>query len=94
MCRIDSNRSTIRQPSVDSTRYFAEFLPVAREKLRLHAHPGVEFIYTLQGRLSVHVADQEHILETGDAMYFDSGTPHGYRRTKGPACSALVVTTS
>jgi transcriptional regulator with XRE-family HTH domain len=74
--------------------YYAEFLPVARENLRLHAHPGVEFIYTLQGRLSVHVADQEHILEAGDAMYFDSSTPHGYRRTKGPACSALVVTTS
>jgi transcriptional regulator with XRE-family HTH domain len=74
--------------------YYAEFLPVARENLRLHAHPGVEFIYTLQGRLSVHVADQEHILEAGDAMYFDSGTPHGYRRTKGPACNALVVTTS
>jgi len=74
--------------------YYAEFLPVAREKLRLHAHPGVEFIYTLQGRLSVQVADQEHILEAGDAMYFDSDTPHGYRRTKGPACSALVVTTS
>jgi hypothetical protein len=34
--------------------YYAEFLPVARDNVRLHTHAGVEFIYTLNGTLNVH----------------------------------------
>ena len=29
--------------------YYAEFLPVARDNVRLHTHTGVEFIDTLEG---------------------------------------------
>src|SRR4249920_1709825 len=35
--------------------YYAEFLPMARDRVRLHTHAGVEFIYTLKGRLNVHI---------------------------------------
>src|SRR3954467_4287033 len=52
--------------------YLAEFLPVAAETLEAHEHPGVEFIYTLQGTLAVHIHGAEHLLGTGDSMYFDS----------------------
>jgi len=72
--------------------YYADFFPVSRAALRLHDHPGVEFIYTLQGTLSVHVGGEEHIVEAGDSMYFDSTVPHGYRRSGGRACSAIIVT--
>lgn len=72
--------------------YYAEFFPVEEDKLRPHDHPGVEFIYTLQGRLSVHIAGVEHALEAGDSMYFDAGQPHAYRRSGGRTCSAIVVT--
>jgi transcriptional regulator with XRE-family HTH domain len=72
--------------------YYAEFLPVAPEKLRLHDHPGVEFIHVLRGTLSVHVGGDEHALRQGDSMYFDSGIPHGYRRSSAGTCSAIVVT--
>jgi transcriptional regulator with XRE-family HTH domain len=72
--------------------YFADFRPVAPEKVRVHLHPGVEFIYVLQGVLGVRVGAEEHALARGDAMYFDSTVPHGYRsRHRGP-CSAIVVT--
>ena len=74
--------------------YFAEFFPVAPGALRPHDHPGVEFIYTLQGTLSVHLGGVEHALQPGDAMYFDATVPHAYRRSRGRACSALVVTAS
>jgi len=74
--------------------YHAEFLPVERDKLRLHTHGGVEFIYALKGRLSVQVSGQEHTLESGDSMYFDSGLPHGYRRVGTATCCAIVVTTA
>src|SRR5687768_13953576 len=35
--------------------YFAEFLPIAAEKVRPHSHPGVEFIYVVQGTLSLAI---------------------------------------
>ena len=72
--------------------YYAEFLPVARDKLRSHDHVGVEFIYVIQGILSVHMNGEEHALEAGDAIYFDSTIPHTYRRSGGRKCSAVVVT--
>jgi transcriptional regulator with XRE-family HTH domain len=72
--------------------YYADFLPISRGALRLHDHPGVELIYTLQGTLSVHIGGEEHTLEAGDSMYFDSSVPHGYRRSGTRACSAIVVT--
>ena len=72
--------------------YYAEFLPVAREPIRLHDHPGVEFIYVLQGSLSIQIGADEHPLGVGDSMYFDSSVPHGYRRSSGRTCSAIIVT--
>jgi len=74
--------------------YYADFFPVAADKIRVHIHPGVEFIYVLQGALGVRVGGEEHALSSGDAMYFDSSVPHGYRRHGRAACSAIVVTTA
>jgi transcriptional regulator with XRE-family HTH domain len=74
--------------------YYAEFFPVEPDRLRPHDHPGVEFIYTLQGTLSVHIGEEEYALQRGDAMYFDATVPHAYRRSRGRICSAIVVTSS
>jgi len=74
--------------------YLAEFFPVAPEKLRPHDHAGVEFIYMINGTLSLHMNDEEHVLEAGDAIYFDASSPHAYRRSGGRLCTAVVVTTS
>ena len=72
--------------------YYAEFFPLAPDRLKPHDHPGVEFIYVIQGVLSVHMSGDEHALEAGDSLYFDSSIPHAYRRSGGRACSAVVVT--
>jgi mannose-6-phosphate isomerase-like protein (cupin superfamily) len=74
--------------------YHAEFFPVPEDKLRPHEHSGVEFIHTLQGTLSVHIAGEAHALEQGDSIYFDSSVPHAYRRSGGRVCSAVIVTAS
>jgi transcriptional regulator with XRE-family HTH domain len=74
--------------------YWAEFFPAAPDELRPHAHPGAELIYALAGTLSVHLGGEEYALAPGDSMYFDSGVPHGYRRSGGRMCSAIVVTTA
>jgi transcriptional regulator with XRE-family HTH domain len=71
--------------------YFAEFEPTPPDKVRPHTHPGAEFIYALEGTLSVQLGGDEHVLEAGDAMYFDAGTPHAYRRSGGRRCRAVVV---
>jgi transcriptional regulator with XRE-family HTH domain len=74
--------------------YYAEFFPVPAEKLRPHEHSGVEFIYVVQGILTLHMNSEEHALEAGDAIYFDATIPHAYRRSAGRHCSAVVVTAS
>ena len=74
--------------------YYAEFLAVPSEKLRLHQHPGGEFIYVLGGSLCVRIGDEDHTLESRDSIYFDSSTPHGYRRAGSKTCTAIVVTTA
>jgi len=72
--------------------YVAEFFPGRPETLRLHQHAGAEFLYVLQGTLSVHLGGEEHVLDEGDSMYFDATVPHAYRRSQGRSCRAVVVT--
>jgi transcriptional regulator with XRE-family HTH domain len=72
--------------------YYVEFLPIAEDKMRLHQHEGGEFIYMLSGALTVQIGGEEHILSARDSIYFDSSTPHGYRRTGARTCAAIVVT--
>ena len=72
--------------------YLAEFLPIAADKVRPHAHPGVEFIYVVQGRLSLSIRDETPTLDAGDSIYFDATLLHGYRRVGTHVCSAIVVT--
>ena len=72
--------------------YLADFLSVPKEKLRLHQHTGVEFIYVLKGKLQLKVGTDEQVLEAGDSLYFDSLLPHGYTRVGTKPCSAVVIT--
>ncbi len=71
--------------------YYAEFNSLKSAKGRPHRHTGVEFIYLLQGKLALNIRDDEEVLSAGDAMYFDSGLPHSYRRAGKSPCKALVV---
>lgn len=81
-------------PAVErrTNAYFAEFLPVAADKLRSHQHPGGEFLYVLGGTLEIHIGEETHELTAGDSIYFDSTVPHAYRRGGARACTAIVVT--
>jgi transcriptional regulator with XRE-family HTH domain len=70
--------------------YYAEF-PLHSKPSELHRHDGAELIYVLRGELAVKVGDEQTVLEAGDAMYFDSKTPHAYRRHGRSSCAAIVV---
>ena len=70
--------------------YLATFHSVGDGKARSHEHSGVEVVYVLSGELGVTLEAIEHMLESGDTMYFDASVPHSYRRTGRKTCSALI----
>ena len=94
-------------PDADNACYSFEILdfPVVERKMNAflatfslkskpsqpHQHEGAELIYIMKGQLVVNIDGDEFTLHEGDAMYFDSGAMHGYRREGSSSCSALVV---
>jgi transcriptional regulator with XRE-family HTH domain len=72
--------------------YYAEFLPPPKTPMRPHSHPGVEFLYVLEGTLHLQVGEDQQVLQACDAIYFDSSVPHVYRRAGTRRCSAIVIT--
>jgi transcriptional regulator with XRE-family HTH domain len=72
--------------------YYAEFQPLQPGKARQHHHAGVEFLSVLRGKLELHIGTENHILDSGDSIYFDSSLPHSYRRVSQKPCSAIIVT--
>ena len=72
--------------------YYAEFQPLQPGKARLHHHAGAEFLSVLRGKLELHIGTEDHVLESGDSIYFDSSLPHSYRRISQKPCGAIVVT--
>ena len=51
----------------------------ADEEAALVTHRGQEFNLVLEGTVAVTYDDKEHILEEGDAIYFDPTHPHGQK---------------
>jgi quercetin dioxygenase-like cupin family protein/ribosome-binding protein aMBF1 (putative translation factor) len=39
-------------------------------------HDGQEFIFVLEGTMEVHLGEKTHLLEPGDAIYYDSTVSH------------------
>ena len=72
--------------------YYAQFLPVPASSARPHAHPGMEFLYVVSGKLMLTMNDDAHTMAAGDAVYFDSTIPHSYRSAARRGTTALVVT--
>jgi transcriptional regulator with XRE-family HTH domain len=80
-------------PDRNMDPYFAEFIPLARvADPKAHMHPGFEFLYVLDGELELRHGDQECSLDAGDAVYFDSGTPHSYQCAGRRAAKVIIVT--
>jgi transcriptional regulator with XRE-family HTH domain len=79
-------------PNRPLNTYYAEFEPLERSCVRQHEHAGVEFLYLISGKLALIIGADSHELVDGDAIYFDSSVPHGYRRIGSRRSSALVVT--
>lgn len=61
-------------------RVFEPFLVTLNDKSEIFPsfqHPGIEFIYILQGKLSYRHGKKNYLLGTGDALTFRGSVPHG-----------------
>ena len=50
--------------------------PVAIKEKHLSVHEGEEFIYVLEGKMSIRLEEYTDVLEPGDSIYFRCTTPH------------------
>ena len=73
--------------------YLAHFPARGKAEVREHVHDGWELVHVLSGSLSIYYEAEEHLLEAGDSVYFDSLEPHSYRGQSEPPAYALVITT-
>ena len=72
--------------------FLADFDAGTSEKITLHQHTGVEFLYVTRGKLDLTIGSDVHSLDAGDSIYFDSTVKHGYRRISSHSTTAVVVT--
>lgn len=72
--------------------YLADFPQSAPTTAREHQHEGSEFVHVLTGTLAINYQSNEHVLEAGDSVYFDSSEPHSYHGKSQEAARAIVVT--
>lgn len=80
-------------PNREMDPYFAEFVPLTPAmQPKAHMHMGFEFLYVLKGTLEVHHGELSSLLEAGDAVYFDSSTPHCYLCAGNTPAEAIIVT--
>jgi transcriptional regulator with XRE-family HTH domain len=55
---------------------FLVTLEAAETEEERSTHDGQEFIFVLQGQMEVRLGEDLHILDPGDAIYYDSTVPH------------------
>ncbi len=72
--------------------FLADFETGRSDKVKLHQHAGVEFLYVVHGKVDLTIGSDVHSLEAGDSIYFDSSVRHGYQRASSQSTTAVVVT--
>ena len=43
-----------------------------------YSHTGQEFLYVLEGKLTILIDKEEHVLNPFDCIFLDSSTPHNW----------------
>lgn len=54
-------------------------------------HKGQEFVYVLEGVLTLLIGEEEHDLHPGDSIHMDSTTPHNWLNRTGEVVRFLCV---
>jgi transcriptional regulator with XRE-family HTH domain len=64
--------------------------PGGRSSSRPVSHPGEEFAFVLDGKVSLTLAESEYELASGDSVTFRAGTSHRWENP-GPATARIIV---
>lgn len=57
----------------------------------LQTHEGYEWFYVLDGRVRLVLDDTEHLLDPGEVVEFDTGTPHWIGSADGRPAETLAL---
>lgn len=69
-----------------------EILPsMTDENLSTYNHDGEEFIYVLEGVVTIFINDEKHCLYPGDSAHFKSNIQHNYGNYTNKMCKILQV---
>lgn len=71
--------------------FIVEIEPRDEDHLLYNDHKGEEFHFVMKGKVEFRSAEQTHILEKGDSLYFDSSIPHALRGVGGVAKSLIII---
>jgi transcriptional regulator with XRE-family HTH domain len=82
---------TFAAPGQNFNAYLAEF-PVLSSEGKEHFHDGTEFIFMLDGSLTIRFQGEAHLLAQGDSVIMDSSEPHAYSVSGEKPAKAVVIT--
>jgi len=71
--------------------YAVEIDPGGYLQADAHISGSQEFITLNTGRLAIRVAEEEHVLEAGDAIRFKADVPHSYHNPSAETTSISMV---
>ncbi|MCR5566250.1 MAG: AMP-binding protein [Clostridiales bacterium] len=83
-----SFRNRIAEPLYVQAAYSAE---AEKEDIKLTTHEGQECDIVIEGQLKVQVGEHISVLNPGDSIYYDSGTPHGMIAVGGQDCLFYAI---
>ncbi len=60
-------------------------------KIELVTHEGQECDIVIKGQMKIQIGEHTEILNPGDTIYYDSGTPHGMMAVGGEDCAFYAI---
>ena len=61
------------------------------EEIDLVTHEGQECDIVIEGQMKIKIGEHTEILNPGDCIYYDSGTPHGMVAVNGKDCKFYAI---
>lgn len=81
-----------KNKGIEPLMVIAPYEEEAQEKpIVLSVHDGQEFDYVISGSLKFVIGNNTEILNEGDAVYYDSTTPHGMIAIGGENCKFMSI---
>ena len=81
-------RNRIAEPLYVTSFYSEE---AQHKDIELTTHEGQELDIVVSGQLMVQVGEHRNVLNPGDSIYYDSGTPHGMIAVGGSDCTFYAI---